>query len=328
MLHIVNGESTAQTLKQTNIEGEIFSFKDTLINGPAPAVQTADEWRTLRVEHLTHTYGLEKDFVEREFLAQQAKLDSAAQHNEIVLWFEHDLFCQLNLLYLLDWFTNAGRPKTNLSLVNIGEFPGRKDFRGLGELRADELASLFPKRERITDAHLSLGSRAWQAFCSSDPTRIELLLDSDTSALPFLSTALTAHLERFPSTKNGLGRVEEKCLKLIADGRKQFSDLFSRFWVEEKTYGLGDAQVWSILVSISKVRQPLFTMSNLSTSEFTAESAKQTSLELTESGYAVLATESDFISLNGIDQWLGGVHLFGNQRIWRWHNDARRLVLA
>ena len=327
MLHIVNGESTAATLKRTSIKGEIFSFKDTLINGPAPAVQTQDEWRTVRVEHLTRTYGLQKDFVEREFLTQEAKLGSAERHDEIVLWFEHDLFCQLNLLYLLDWFHNAGTSKTQLSLVNVGEFPGRKDFRGLGELTADELASLFPRRERISDAHLRLGSRAWQAFCSSDPTRIEVLIRSDTSNLPFLSQAFTAHLQRFPSTENGLGRIEQKCLKLVAEGLKQFSDLFAKFWTEETTYGLGDAQLWSILLNLSRVREPLFTMSNPSP-EFTPAAAKQTRWEVTEYGYSVLARESDFISLNGIDQWLGGVHLSGKQKIWRWQNDAQRLVLA
>jgi hypothetical protein len=328
MLHIVNGESTAETLRRTNIKGEIFSFKDTLINGPSPAVPTADEWRAVRVQHLVTTYGLQRDLVEQEFLAQEAKLRSAAKHDEIVLWFEHDLFCQLNLMYLLDWFNNADSTKTELSLINIGEFPGRKDFRGLGELTADELASLFPKRERITDAHLSLASRSWQAFRSSDPTRIELLLGSDTSALPFLSASLTAHLERFPSTENGLGRVEQKCLKLIADGLKQFSDLFSQFWAQEKAYGLGDAQLWSILVDLSTVSEPPFTMSNASSPEFTPEAAKKTSFEITKSGYSVLSTEADFISLNGIDQWLGGVHLSGKQKIWRWHNVSRRLVLA
>jgi len=328
MLHIVNGDSTAETLQRTQIKGEIFSFKDTLINGPAPAVQTADEWRNVRIQHLTETYGLQKEFVEREFLAQEGKLRSAAKHEETVLWFEHDLFCQLNLLYLLDWFSNAELPETQLSLINVGEFPGRNDFRGLGELTPDELASLFPTREPVTDAHLNLGSKAWQAFCASDPTRIELLLDSDTSALPFLSAALTAHLERFPSTENGLGRIEQKCLKLIADGLKQFSDLFSKFWTEEKTYGLGDAQLWSILLSLSAVREPLFRMSNSPSSEFTPEAAKKASFEITESGYSVLATEADFISLNGIDQWLGGVHLSSEKKVWRWHNDARRLVLA
>jgi len=32
----------------------------------------------------------------------------------------------------------------------------------------------------------------------------------------------------------------------------------------------------------------------------------------------VLAGKADHITLNGIDRWIGGVHLFGNQVPWRW----------
>src|SRR5262245_33939527 len=163
MLHIVNGDSTASTLKQTKIKVEGFASKDTLINGPAPATENDHEWRAVRVQHLTDAYGLNPKECEKEFLKQEKALASAADHDEVVLWFEYDLFCQLNLLYLLDWFSEAHLKKTSLSLINVDSFPGPKDFRGLGELNADELASLFPKREKLTKAQLDLGAKAWQA---------------------------------------------------------------------------------------------------------------------------------------------------------------------
>ena len=329
MLHIVNGGSTAETLKLTKIKGEIFSFKDTLINGPAPATKNPHEWRAVRIQHLTDTYGLERSECEKEFLSQEAALDSAAKQDEVVLWFEHDLFCQLNLLYLLDWFKQADLKKTCLSLINIGAFPGREDFRGLGELNKEELASLFPKREKITKAHLELGAKAWQAFRSPNPTAIELLLHNDTSALPFLAPAFGAHLRRFPSTVNGLGQIEKTGLQLIADGYGKFAEMFPKFVAAEKTYGLGDTQLWGTLVILSKGNDPLLKITNVrAESAIEPAALKRANFKITKTGQSVLAGKSDFIKLNGVDQWLGGVHLVGREKLWRWHDPAGRLAFV
>ncbi len=329
MLHIVNGESTAGILKSCKIKGEIFSFKDTLINGPAPATLNPHEWRGVRVQHLTDTYGLKRSECEKEFLRQEAALASSVNHEEVVLWFEHDLFCHLNLLYLLDWFRQTDLKKTCLSLINIGEFPGRKDFRGLGELNTEELASLFPKREKVTKSQLELGAKAWQAFRSPNPMGIELLLHSDTSESPFLATAFAAHLRRFPSTVNGLGQLERTALQLIADGCGKFAEMFPKFIAAEKTYGLGDSQVWATLVSLSDGPNPLLTITNAPLERAVdPKTMKRAGFKLTKPGQSVLAGKDDFIKLNGMDQWLGGVHLEGKREMWRWHDPVGRLALV
>lgn len=329
MLHIVNGESTAETLKRTKIKGEIFSFKDTLINGPAPATQNPHEWRAVRVQHLMDTYGLERDETEKEYKSQEAVLDSATDHDEVVLWFEFDLFCQLNLLYLLDWFSRSELEKTCLSLINVGSFPGYKDFRGLGELKPDELASLFPQREKITKAHLELATKAWQAFRSPNPTAIELLLHSDTSVLPLLAPAFAAHLRRFPSTTNGLGQIEQTGLQLIAGGCGKFVEMFPKFTAAEKTYGLGDTQLWGTIVDLSKGSEPLLKITNAPAEPaLEPDVIKRARLTLTKTGQSVLAGKADFIKLNGVDRWLGGVHLFGKEKVWRWHDPAGRLTFV
>src|SRR4030095_5464761 len=176
----------------------------------------AAEWRQLRAKHLSEQYDLDPQKCEAELLEQEELLNNIDQHDEVVLWFEHDLFCQVNLLFLLHHLANAAVGNTRLSLINIGEYPGKLDFRGLGELNPDELASVFPARELLAPSQLRLGDSAWQAYCSSDPTAIENLLQTDTTALPFLETALRAHLKRFPSVRNGLGHVEARGLELIS----------------------------------------------------------------------------------------------------------------
>jgi hypothetical protein len=321
MLHICNGTSTESTLRQTSIPGEFFSVRDALISGPAPYGLDDNAWLRTRATYLSRSYGVEYAECERDLLRQSEMLSSFADHDEVVLWFEHDLFCQLNLLYLLNWFSNVELGNTKLTAVNIGAFPDRENFRGLGELTADELASLFPQRRLVSNAELQLASIAWQAFGSIDPTAIESLLQRDTSALPFLAKAFQAHVRRFPAIRNGLGQIEKTTLELIDRGFEKFEDFFPKFIKAESVYGLGDAQLWLTLTRMTNAKNPLLIKRNGNGAQ---SPTTNIAFSLTAIGKAVQHGNADFIELNEIDEWIGGVHLQGPE-VWRWDEQAARL---
>src|SRR4029078_586425 len=145
MLHLHNGDSSANTARHSSLSGEHFAFREALIDGPTPAGLSRDDWRRLRAQHLADSCGVDVGECERGLLAQEELLDHSVDQDEVVLWFEHDLFCQVHLVYLLDWFPGsssqtdephtlprngtdlimppAQTTKTKLSLVCIGEFP-------------------------------------------------------------------------------------------------------------------------------------------------------------------------------------------------------------
>lgn len=326
MLHIHNGDSSADTLKKSDLPGEHFAFREALIDGPTPLDLAGEEWRKLRAHHLADFYDLEEK-TEFELLTQEQKLASFAEHEEVILWFEHDLFCQTNLLYLLNWFANRDLGNTTLSLICLGEFPGLPNFRGLGELNVEQMASLFDGRHEVSAEENRLATDAWQAYCSPDPTAIEKLIASDTSAMPFLKPALQLHLERFPFVRNGLGRIQNRGLEFIHGGLQQFVDLFPRFGKAEPVYGLGDAQFWIALRRMSDAREPLLRIRNGEGTNLKLfpEKIHQSSFDITTTGESVLKGEADFVELNGVDQWLGGVHLIGTRDLWRWDEQNRRL---
>ncbi len=248
MLHIHNGDSAANTAKQSALAGRHIAWRESLITGPTPAGLSATEWRHVRAKHLSQAYGVDEKECERDLLTQEQMLASSTQHEEVVLWFEHDLYCQVHLLYLLHWFSQHDAGKTRLSLICIGEFPGIANFHGLGELNAEQLASLFPARKQLTSQELNLASLAWQDYCSEDPESLADILHADTAALPFLRAALSAHI------------------------------------------------------------------------------VKHARLELTEFGRSVMEGAADFVVANGIDLWLGGVHLHGGNNLWRWDEQSQALV--
>jgi hypothetical protein len=145
MLHIHNGDASANVAKQTSLPGEHFAFREALVDGPTPASYLANGWELLRARHLSSTYGVDLKECQQQLAAQETQLISIDQHDEVVLWFEHDLFCQTHLIYLLDRFGKRDLGNTKLSLVCIDSFPGRKNFRGVGELTPDEWRRCFSR---------------------------------------------------------------------------------------------------------------------------------------------------------------------------------------
>ncbi len=286
MFHIHNGESTAGTLREFGFPGEHFAFQEVLMAGPTPRGLSPDEWLTTRARYLSDAYDLNSEDCGMNLLKQEAALQNCSEHGETILWFEHDLFCQINLIYLLDWFSNQSRDKNKLSLICIGVFPGVEDFRGLGQLTGEQLASLFDDRHQVTQKEFGVAKQAWEAYCSTDPRDILRLLEGDTSAMPFLRNALLLQLARFPS-------------------------------------GLGDAQFWNELKRMAEARNPLITTSGLDSQ---SQKFHHASFDLTAAGREVLAGSRDFIDENGIDLWLGGVHMGDGRAVWRWDDDHTELL--
>jgi uncharacterized protein DUF1835 len=323
MLHIHNGDSTAETARKANIPGEHLAWREALVCGPARGDLPEPDFLEMRAHHLSTAYPVELDEVRSDQREQYQALESFHDHEEVVLWFEHDLFCQVHLIYLLNWFAQREFGDTKLSLICIGEFPGVPSFAGLGELNENQLASLLPGRAEVAAAQLELGARAWDAYSSSDPFDLVALGDSDTAALPFLHRAIVNHLQRFPWARTGIGRVERTLLQLAADGHNDFKDVFHAFNKREGEYGFGDGQVYLALKRMRDAATPLLQGDAHSTSDPTM---LKSSFAITEFGAEVLAGNQDFVVQNGIDLWLGGVHLLGPQAKWRWDNEAQELV--
>jgi len=325
MLHILNGDATANILKKTDLPGQFLPWREALVAGPTPGGLSFDDWINLRANHLAMDYEQTVDECKAALLNLEEVLRTFSKHEEVVLWFEHDLFCQINLIYLLNFFSQQKQNQTGLSLICIDDFPGIENFKGLGQLSPSQLASLFERRQNITQNMLELGQGAWAAYCSPNPTAIETFLQKDCSELFFLKEALLAHLVRFPALKNGLGHVEKVALDLINGGIDEFKPLFPMFGELEPVYGFGDAQFWNHLKCLSKLKAPLVTISGvnkinraLSNDEFT-----YTFFKVTEKGNAILNGEEE---LQEIDSWLGGVHLNGQIDLWRWDEQNQRLV--
>jgi hypothetical protein len=152
-------------------------------------------------------------------------LRRAGEHDEIVLWFEHDLYDQLQLIQVLDGLSALRGPP--ISLVCEAEY--------LGNMAPERAAELFSLRTPLTRRHFQEAQSAWAAFRSSDPLQID---PSKPKALPFLGAALRRHLEEFPWTSDGLSRSQRQIREALNDGPLSLPELFRR--THEEPAFLGD----------------------------------------------------------------------------------------
>ena len=323
MLHVLNGDATRLQLERSDVPGTYTVWADVLHEGPVPRDVDDARFREVRLQFLA-TMGewVPPDEGARQYEAWDARLAAFADFDEVVLWFEHDLFDQLILIRHLDWFARRELGSTTLSLICIAEFAGVDRFTGLGQLTPDQLASLLATRQRVTMRQTELGRAAWRAFTSSDPTSIERVLERDTAALPFLAGALTRFLEEYPAVGSGLPRTERQILDGLARGLRTPIDLFLDSQQLEERVFMGDATFWTRLEALGRGPRPLVRLGARPTRGVFPDGE----IELTDDGRRVLAGEADWIALDGIDRWLGGVHLVGHDVPWRWDPRARRLV--
>jgi hypothetical protein len=313
-LHLTNGDCTVETLRRTGLGGDVLAWRDALHDGPVPAGDRQTV-RAARAGFLARAGWGSYAQLERELAERDERLAAALGVQPLVLWFEHDLYDQLQLLEILS-FVDAGLVDTDrLTLIVIDRFPGRPDFKGLGELDATELTSLWPRRRPLSAADLAAARRGWTAFTASDPRALEDASRAPDGGLPLLPPALRRLLEDYPGTDDGLSRSERQILLAVAGGATDPSSIFHATIEAEEAPFSGDRQVWDKMSALASGPRPLLDVDEVAGSR----------VRLTTDGQDVLAGRTDAIALRGIDRWIGGVHLAGTSP-WRW--DRHRAGLT
>jgi len=315
LLHVANGTSTTRTIEAVGIPGATSIWADPLHDGPVPG--DIDDDALLEVRRQYHAGSPAATDPKNDMTEWRRVIADHDGYDELVLWFEHDLFDQVNLMQLLV-FIHAHVPKQKpVSLICVDSFPGRPHFHGLGELEPHELATLFPTRQPVLADRYELAEQAWRAFRDPSPKALDALVgrsaDRRRRALPFLRRALRRFLEDYPWTRDGLSRTERRLLTLAADGRADWPAVFPRMIEDEDAFYLTDTGLVALTESLTGGVTPLLVNTN-------------GVLSPTPAGRDVLAGRADRVDLCGIDRWFGGVHMQGHATAWRWDGERQRIV--
>lgn len=318
MLHITNGDSVVATFRQSRFPGHYLSWADVLHDGPVPDRPTLQALSDVRAQALAGFGWGSYEKLRASFTERDNTLAGFHHHEEVVLWFEHDLMDQLQLLQLLDWFSAQDLGKVRLSLIQINSYRGVQLFFGLGQLSSTQLARLFPSRRTVSAMQLSVGKEVWHAFRAPEPSGLFELADfqhadKEFPQMPFLRAALLRFFEEFPGAQDGLSRTQRQILQAAEAGARTKRDLYMGSRKREEC-PWGDLSVFLRIESLATGPQPALLK----------KSADH--YEVTEAGKRLLAGKADWVTLcGGIDVWMGGTHLTGDPE-WRWDGEARKLL--
>ncbi len=188
MLHVANGGHALSVLRQAGLPGEVIAWSDVLDQGPLLGEPGTPAFREARALWLSENGAGALEEVKAQLEAWDDGLRRGAE--EIVLWFEADLTCQLALLHHLALIDAT-------AVVTQDPIPDQAN-----------LAFLLEARKRYDRGQ---ARKAWDAVASPDPPGIQSL---DLSGLPpQMGPALLRLLEELPEVGSGLSRTERAILE-------------------------------------------------------------------------------------------------------------------
>jgi hypothetical protein len=313
-LVITNGDSAAERFREAGITAPLLAWRDVLHDGPVPDTSSLEALSELRARYVAENLTtLPFDRVRAMFRERDALLREHRRFPRIDLWFEHDLYDQLQLWQVLSLLHAFGRHE-GVRLVQADDYLGRQP--------PDTLVRFEANARDVTPALTALGAKLWDAVTAPTPAPMAALLEEDTSDLPFAHAATGRFLEELPGS-DGLSRSERQILRAVADGAGPLHAVYKASLAMEEAEFVADLGFLRCTLGLAFGPRPLLRGlidPHLPGDDAAYRAAFAAAPQLTPAGQAVLAGKADHIQLNGIDRWLGGTHL-RTEQVWRWAGE-------
>ena len=180
-LHVANGTCTTRLIEAAGIPGARSIWADPLYEGPVPGGLTDAELLEVRTRHLPGQYGQVDVDAVNDSGNGEPRIERHESYDELILWFEHDLFDQLNLVQLLTWIREraacgeSSEPRLHRIVSRSSAIQGaRRAHARRAGVAARQRGSRSARRSH------ALAERAWQAFREPTPEALDVLRHSAT----------------------------------------------------------------------------------------------------------------------------------------------------
>lgn len=248
ILHITNGDNLTIKLKELGVAGDYLTWQEMLCEGPTEIKIDTPSFYNKRKVFLNQFYDIEIN--EDEYKSEIQKLNHLEGYTEIVLWFEYDLFCHINLIAVIS-LLHQKKVKLPLYLVSSGRVMREKNLKALTELSSGQLINHYDNKIKLTAEDIDLAISVWKTYCGKDHNLLKNYIVQNSS-FKYLTNCLKAHLERFPNLKSGLGILEENILSIVKDKNiKSRHHLLGYALNYQGYYGYGDMQISRIIDKLS-----------------------------------------------------------------------------
>jgi hypothetical protein len=317
-LHIAPGTAAGGCLVQAfNLStAELLSNQDCLSCGPLLPFRTLDEWRTIREQYLRTLDQVHCQFsfgaFHRDLLTNTPTL---VQAEKITIWVGTGLAEQLLLAWIPQLLRHLEIDLQRLRVIHFSQDPtSGAEIQSIGILDPAKLKAHPPAEVLNADDIASL-DKAWSAVTAPEPTALVALLAEEPDPLPFLHKSLRWLIYRFPDAETGLGYLDRALLAHVAEVGPSAVKVIG-YTIGRGIDGLDWVGADYLLARLRRMadrslRQPLLSLTG---DVFDLRKAEAV---ITEVGLKVLATEANFVALNGIDDWVAGTHLDSSKgKVW------------
>jgi len=344
-LHITSEQQTGITIESSELEGDILVWQDALYEGPLLDGESLPELSAIRADYFARLGWGEYTEILSLYTRRNQLLSQFLQYNEVVLWFDSGLNNQLQLMQIVNWFSSQNSKHVIISIVSVSRLPDVVGFVDFALLNEQQLEKLHKRRSELTNSQVSICQMAWQCITSTNPTNLLKFFPRDMSSMPFLKNAILRFVQQYPSKNNGLCKTEQLIIQAVKNRKSNLEDIYIDVQGKEP---------------IPFMSRPIFNMyvdhmmngehaiiekrliEKVETFEVAAEHEGEVSeADVQESDHEVVVEESyeivlsplagqvvnnwvDWVQVNHVDRWLGGVHL-QDGNFWRYNPDTRQL---
>ena len=230
----------------------------------------------------------------------------------VLIWLDCSVGCQLTAAFLCHLFKTNGRDLNRLHFLTYAKVP--ELYMGiLDVLNERELHDRRPETRKIPLEEISLYADIWAAFAGTD---LEALLTviGDEKASDLTMNALPYLRRRLPSRLNGLNEIDHELLKhMIAAAPSAIRAVGYALGHEETPDMVGDLHLFARLKRFGSpdLRHPLVEIND------PTGHLRECQIRILPLAHEVLAGRANMITVNGLDDWLGGVHLTPDNLIFR-----------
>jgi hypothetical protein len=314
-IQVALGDTAAGSLRQARTlppAATLLILRDHLACGPLPPLHSLTQWRDLRRAFWESVDPPDPDYPSFNSPDDLAILGDA---RSITMWLGTGIADQLQLAWLVQALRLLGADPARLGTVQFSGV-GRKVFEvvSVAVLNPAEIAA-HPPAAPLPEGAIAELDAAWAAVTAPEPAALTNYLASFSGALPLLPRAVRTLLNRYPDHASGLGVWDRQLLKWTAakgpcaarvightmgyamDGPDWVGDVY----LFHRLQRLGAADLPHPLLSLNRHSAPM----------------RETTVEITDTGRAVLRNKANAVRLNGIDDWIAGVHLESRAgRVW------------
>lgn len=239
IFHITNGDFLAEYLKKTSIEGEIIICREALITGDFKSDSLEEFWK-VRAKSISEDYNVSKESYYEKSVSEFEKVLNIPEGFEVNLWFEDDLFCQVNLWFCVLLLSNINDLKINRVFPKTN---AENHWKGFSESANSELEESSKSKVLFNENDINLAVNLWKAYQNNDINSLKLLSETQSKCFHFLKEVIDTYININP---------EDFIKNQIENGLTDFDSVFKQFQKELGIFGFGDLQVKNIYDKVIK----------------------------------------------------------------------------